>query len=481
MTVIPEAEAFRAVAAFESVGVARFHLKLLREDTGAITEVEVVDGATLRARLPYYLECNATRTESLIIYVRDVEIVQVDDCDDVARALLAPLAFLTVETSPGSYQAWLCLTDRTTSNATRERLLRQLRISKVSGNPGAFGGLRWPGSRNCKLKHRRAGGSFPIVQITSISPGRRVTSAELADGELLAPPPPTCRSFVRTVWIRVLYALGIVWLAAWWNRKRVIILSYRGVTKGPAYIPGSLQAERHLPHENFTRQLDYLTRRYNVVGLSEYLAALREGRSMPDYSVVLAFEEGYRNFLTVVAPCLAEHGLPATVFLFSKSMREDQVEDPGPWQNMDDERHLSWEELDRVRRTLSIEVGLLLRPVHQGDEVLSNDDAVHQLHDGYGEVVRHTGQRGVPLAFRYREHTLPVAREAARMGFSCAIALCDFAANGMRDEVFALQRIPARDIGNDSVEAFALHISGFKAWWWRLTGQSVEALHRPPE
>ena len=237
MAVISEGEALRAVEAFESVGVTLFCALLRVEDTGALEEADVVNGGNLRERLPYYLARNATRRESLIISIRDRVIVQVDDCDEVAHGLLAPFAFLTVKTSPGSYQAWLCLRDPTTCDATRERLLRGL--STMSGNGGAFGGLRWPGSRNCKLKHEGPGGSFPVVQITSISPGHRVTSAELEATKLLAPPQRRLRPLVRKIWVRVIYATGMVWLAAWWNRKRVIILSYRGVTREkPDYIPG---------------------------------------------------------------------------------------------------------------------------------------------------------------------------------------------------------------------------------------------------
>ncbi len=474
MAVISEAEALKALEAFESVGATLFCPQLLAEETGAVEEADVVKGARLRERLPFYLERNATRSESLIISVRDKVIVQVDDCDEFALAWLRPFAFLTVKTSPGSYQAWLCLTDTTTCNAIRERLLR--RLSTISGNPGWFGGLRWPGSRNCKLEHRRPDGSFPMVEITSISPGRRVTSAELEHANLLAPPMRKFRPIVRKICLRVLYATGIVWFAAWWNRKRMIILSYRGITKKSDYIPGSPQAEQQLAHESFIKQLEYLRRRYHVIALSEYLAALREQRPTPDYSVVLIFEEGYRNFLTVAAPCLAEYGLPATVFVFPSSVPEgSQADNSRSWLLVDDDRNLSWGEVDLVRRELGVGVGLLLRPVRDAP-ALSRDDVIRQLHEGYVDVVKHTGQHGVPVAFRYGEYSLPVAREASLLGFSCAIARCDFGVNEMADDPFALQRILARDIGDDSLAAFAVHISGFKVWWWRLTGQTWEAL-----
>lgn len=196
-----------------------------------------------------------------------------------------------------------------------------------------------------------------------------------------------------------------------------------------------------------------------TASLGQQHSALREQRPMPDYSVVLTFEEAYRNFLTVAAPCLADYGLPATVFVFPNSVPEgSQSDNSRSWLLVDDDRNLSWEELDLVRRELGIEVGLLLRPVLDAP-ALTRDDAIRQLRKGYVDVVKHTGQPGAPLAFRYGEYTLPVAREASLIGFSCAIARCDFGVNEMADDPFALQRILARDIGDDSLAAFAVHIS----------------------
>jgi hypothetical protein len=177
-----------------------------------------------------------------------------------------------------------------------------------------------------------------------------------------------------------------------------------------------------------------------------------------------------------LAPCLAEYGLPATVFIFPKSMPQGRHSDNArSWLLVDDDRNLSWEELDLVRRELGIEVGLLLRPVLDAPALI-RDDAIRQLREGYVDVVKQTGRHGVPLAFRYGEYTLPVAREASQIGFSCAIARCDWGVNDMADDPFALQRMWARDIGDDSLAAFALQMSGFKVWWWRLTGQTWEAL-----
>ena len=44
---------------------------------------------------------------------------------------------------------------------------------------------------------------------------------------------------------------------------------------------------------------------------------------MGHYSVVLTFDDGFRNFLTVAAPILAERKIPATVFLITDKASEE--------------------------------------------------------------------------------------------------------------------------------------------------------------
>src|ERR1044072_194820 len=76
-----------------------------------------------------------------------------------------------------------------------------------------------------------------------------------------------------------------------------------------------------MPLALFAAHLDYLQRRCRVILLAEYLAARREGRRLPDRSVVLTFDDGTRNFLTVVAPLLVQRGLSATALLITHSAR----------------------------------------------------------------------------------------------------------------------------------------------------------------
>src|SRR5256885_5764620 len=121
---------------------------------------------------------------------------------------------------------------------------------------------------------------------------------------------------MKKLFFNLLYLAGITNFVAWYNRRRTVFLCYHGVTKRggrPATDPTGL----HVNHRRFADQLDYLSRRYNIISLRDYLSARAEGRQLPNYSLVLSFDDGFRNFRSVALPLLVARGIPATVFLIT--------------------------------------------------------------------------------------------------------------------------------------------------------------------
>jgi hypothetical protein len=103
--------------------------------------------------------------ESLIL--RLSEVFMRDDCDGTTRNQLEPYAFMTVETSPGSYHCWF----RLAAGQSRADFHAVLNAAKIGGNNGGNGGdthsARWPGTVNGKPE--RDGW---IVRLVSVAPGR---------------------------------------------------------------------------------------------------------------------------------------------------------------------------------------------------------------------------------------------------------------------------------------------------------------------
>ena len=94
---------------------------------------------------------------------------------------------------------------------------------------------------------------------------------------------------------------------------RVHILMYHRVGQFPGRVKAHGALYCHLPR--FKAQMSMLKHLgYSVVSLDAAAAGLRGEAPMPARPVVLTFDDGYVDFLDVVAPVLLEHGYTATVY-----------------------------------------------------------------------------------------------------------------------------------------------------------------------
>jgi peptidoglycan/xylan/chitin deacetylase (PgdA/CDA1 family) len=92
------------------------------------------------------------------------------------------------------------------------------------------------------------------------------------------------------------------------------ILAYHRITD-PHLTPELEPALVSATPDVFHQQLLHLVRRYHVVSLEDVLTAFRGGRPLPSRSVLLTFDDAYRDFKEEAWPILRELGLPATLFV----------------------------------------------------------------------------------------------------------------------------------------------------------------------
>ncbi len=179
------------LGAFASVGAARFDLTLT---DAAGVKVAFRPGLTpdwLRSALPGILEGAAERRHNVIVRPRPAHaaLIQLDDLDAAGIDRVKPAAFLVLRTSPGSYQAWVAVSD---ADADFARRLRK----GTAADLAASGATRVSGSLNFKEKYAPA---FPRVETVHVHPGQVVTRAELealgvvALPETAEPAPPRAR------------------------------------------------------------------------------------------------------------------------------------------------------------------------------------------------------------------------------------------------------------------------------------------------
>ena len=276
---------------------------------------------------------------------------------------------------------------------------------------------------------------------------------------------------MKKLFFSVLRGAGVVRLVAWWHRDRTIFLCYHSVTKWPQLIPHELKL--HTSAGLFTKHLDYLQRHYRVIPLGEYLEARRARRRLPRYTAVLTFDDGTRNFLTVVAPILRERRLPATAFVITKSTseREDSLF-ADEWSPIDDHLHLSWSEIRALAATPGVEIGSHSH-THPDLSAVPHDEALAELRDSLAAVAEHTGNARPALAYPHGRASASVRELAASVGYSCAFT-GELGANDMESDLYDLRRVVIA--GDDDPDTFAARVSGLTWWYDRLRAAFKRAL-----
>lgn len=100
-----------------------------------------------------------------------------------------------------------------------------------------------------------------------------------------------------------------------WARRvqGATILMYHSVAE--AAKAAWIDSGNHVPPELFEQQMRLLARRRRVISMTTLIEALEVGRPLAAGTVVLTFDDGYLDNLTVAAPILQRYGLPATLYL----------------------------------------------------------------------------------------------------------------------------------------------------------------------
>jgi len=93
------------------------------------------------------------------------------------------------------------------------------------------------------------------------------------------------------------------------GNSRTIVLVYHNLVEETAEAAGS-----SLTVKEFAEQMAYLNaNNYKTLGLEELLSYYN-GRSFPEKSVMLTFDDGYRSFYTLAYPILKKYGYRAVIF-----------------------------------------------------------------------------------------------------------------------------------------------------------------------
>jgi peptidoglycan/xylan/chitin deacetylase (PgdA/CDA1 family) len=140
------------------------------------------------------------------------------------------------------------------------------------------------------------------------------------------------------------------------DRGDAVVLMYHSISAAP-HDPWRL----HIGADRFEEHVRVIRRRYRPLSLRQLAAHVLDG-DIPSRSVVVTFDDGYRDNFTVAKPLLEENGVPATVFVTSHYVGVD--------------RDFWWEELEAVCAALRVDARQeweRLRPLGLGEREVELD------------------------------------------------------------------------------------------------------------
>jgi len=66
---------------------------------------------------------------------------------------------------------------------------------------------------------------------------------------------------------------------------------------------------------NFEKQIQYLCENFRILSLFELVQSIKSGKTLPEKSVVITFDDGYKDVYLSAYPILRKYNIPATIFL----------------------------------------------------------------------------------------------------------------------------------------------------------------------
>jgi peptidoglycan/xylan/chitin deacetylase (PgdA/CDA1 family) len=100
------------------------------------------------------------------------------------------------------------------------------------------------------------------------------------------------------------------------------ILLYHGVTKEESQGIENHNL-KHIKEIDFIKQMDYVKEECNPISIDDFISYKKCKESLPPKSVIVSFDDGFKNNYTVASPVLIERGIPAVFYISSGVINTD--------------------------------------------------------------------------------------------------------------------------------------------------------------
>ncbi|MFC1634700.1 polysaccharide deacetylase family protein [Planctomycetota bacterium] len=123
-----------------------------------------------------------------------------------------------------------------------------------------------------------------------------------------------CASYLRQTGVFLFRGLGLIRLFQFLHRNHIVIASAHGVMDDRDDSQWKPLWQR-LSSEKLEKHLSVLSKRYRFISLMDAVEMIQGRKPIKPYTIVLTFDDGYRNHITRALPILSRYNAPVTFFV----------------------------------------------------------------------------------------------------------------------------------------------------------------------
>jgi peptidoglycan/xylan/chitin deacetylase (PgdA/CDA1 family) len=227
------------------------------------------------------------------------------------------------------------------------------------------------------------------------------------------------------------------------RRNRLRILMYHSISD-------SSDDRLAVAPKLFAAQMEFLEEQsFQVISLEAARFLLSSNTDL-SRTLVLTFDDGYRDVLTTAVPILEQHKFPATLLIVTRPTTSDWRSDGRA------KALLSVAELQEIKaRGFALGSHTVTHP-----DLTGLDDATleRELVESRAEIAE-LGETFIPFAYPGGRFTRRERDAVERAGYDCAVIVGGRWGNGIETDPFLLKREPM--LGSDSLEWFKKRVNGY--------------------
>ncbi len=126
---------------------------------------------------------------------------------------------------------------------------------------------------------------------------------------------------ILNIFLQVLNNIGLNELFMLKNKKKLIILTYHGISCYERFL-----SPYHIPKSAFLKHLSYLRRKkYKFIQLTDWIKIISGKKVLKHKYIILTFDDGYKTTIKIVYRILKRFGLCGQIFIVSDYIGSDNL------------------------------------------------------------------------------------------------------------------------------------------------------------